>query len=137
MVFLHNRSAYAAAGTARHLDKAVVNLSAFDILKCRNAVFHAVKRHVCIFGMVAGHGLQNSAGCREEARKAHIVVIHFLRDGYTLSVQPVGKLLKGQNCVNYSGVLLRLILLGNARTDKDGLRTGMTLLDVLTVRLHG
>ena len=54
-----------------------------------------------------------------------------------LRFQPVGQLFKGQHGVRKALIMLRLILFGNAGTDKDHLRIGHSFLDIFAVSLHG
>ena len=66
MVFFHNGTANTAANASRHFNKALVDLSAFDILECVDTVFNAVKRNVSVSGFVLRHRLENATGRREE-----------------------------------------------------------------------
>ena len=60
-----------------------------------------------------------------------------LLDGDVLLLEPIGKLLEGEDAVHQAGVSLGLRLFGDAGPDEDGLHLGVLLLDFLAVGLHG
>ena len=61
----------------------------------------------------------------------------FLFERDLLVAQPVGQFLKGQHRVHQAVGAGRLVLLGHAGADEDGLAAGVAALDVLAMRLHG
>ena len=136
MIFFHNRSAHAASHTRGHLDKRMMNVAVFDVFKRGYAVFYAVDRHISIAGSVKVHGFQNTARGREKSRSALLLRIHFFFKNDAFVIEPFGEFLVGQNGVDDSVVVGRLVLFCDARTDKHGFCARMTAFQIRTMRLH-
>ena len=136
-VLLHHGATDATARAGGHLDKALVNLALRDVLECGDAVLHAVKRHVRVLGRVLRHGLEDSARGGEEPRTALVIGNDLALELDALLLEPIRQLLKGQDGIHCLTVLLALILLCDARTDKHRLGARDAALDVHAVRHHG
>ena len=136
MILFHNRSADAASDTRRHLDKALVYLSVFNILESGDTVLNAVKCHIGISGCVLCHRLEDSSGRGEETCAAFGRVVKLLIKRDMLSLEPVGKLFKGKHSVNRTLVIFCLVLLCNAGTDEYRLCVRDAFLDIYAVCLH-
>ena len=137
VVLLHDGAADAAAYAGRHFNEALMDAAAFNILEGGDAVLHAVQGEIGIAGGVLGHGLENTAGGGEKAGAAFGGVVHFLFKGDPFGLEPVGQLLKGQDRIHEPLIMLRLVLLGHARPNEDGLGSRHPLFDIRAVCLHG
>ena len=136
VVFFHDRTADTAARAGRHLDEAIVDLAALDVLQRLDAVLDAVDCHVCIARCTVHERFQNSAGRREETRETFGSFIH---TGFKLDVllfQPFGQLLECQNRVDHAAGEVGFVFLRHARTDEHGLCLGTSTLDIGAVSVH-
>ena len=136
MIFFHNRSTNTASNARRHLDKALVYLSAFNILEDGDTVFNAVKCHIGISGSVLCHCLENTAGGREEARTTFGCFIKLLFKLNMFVLQKIGQFLKGENRIYDALVIFCLVFFCYARTDEYGLCVRDAFLDIYAVCLH-
>ena len=137
MEFFHYGSSDAASDARRHLDKAAVKFTVFDIFESRYAVFGSVDCHICIVRIVHSHGFKNSACCREETGTAVLFLENFLFRLDVFLFEPCGEFVKGENRVDNSLVILGFVLFCNARTYKYGLGGRISFLYILAVCLHG
>ena len=136
MVFFHDWTADAASRAGRHLDEAVVDLAALDVLKRLDAVFDAVDCHVCIARCTVHECFQNSAGRREEARETLRGLVDTWLELDVLLLKPFGQLLECQNRVDHAAGEVGFVLLRYARSDEHGLCLGTSTLDIGAVSVH-
>ena len=115
-------------------------LPAFNVPQGGDAVVHSVYRHARVFfraGNILPHGLEYAACRREETGTALLGIIHIRFQLYVRGLQPAGQLLEGQHGVHQPGVMLCLVLLGDAGTDEYRPCVRMPAPDIGAVRLHG
>ena len=135
VIFFHYRTADAAADARRHLYEALVNRAAFDVFQRGYTVFHAVDCHVGIIGHFC-HSLENSAGGGKKSRATEFVAVGFSLYRNVFGFHPLCKVFVRQNSVNQSFVVFRLVLFGDARTDKHDFCVRNTLFNVRRMCLH-
>ena len=136
MVLLHYRAAYAASDTSRHLNEALMNISAFNIPESGNAVFNAVNGHIGVVRILCRHRFEYSARGREQSCAAVFIGILLLFKLNMLLIEPSSQLIKCQYGIDYSFIKLSFVLFCHAGPDKDGLCVGITPFNILAVSLH-
>ena len=110
--------------------------ASFNITQSGDTILRSINSHICVARVLGIHCLEDSARRREKSCTAVFVPIHFRLKLYILSFEPVCKLVKGQNGINDTLVILSFVLLGNARSDKYSLCIRDSLFDILAMRLH-
>ena len=136
MVFFHNRTADTASHAGRHLNKALMYLSVLDIPQRGNTVFNPVKGYVGISGYILSHRFQHSARGGEEARAAFGIIGYVFLKRDVLALKPMRELLKCEDGVHDTRIMLSLVLFSDARTDKYRFRVWNTLFDICAMSLH-
>ena len=136
MVFFHDRSADAATGAGGHFDKAIVQSALLQVVQSGNTVFNAVHGNILIARHLL-HGLENASGGGEQPGSALGIVVNILLQLDVCFLQHPGQLLEGHNLVHIAGVVIRLILLGQAGADEYHMGIGHPAADIHAVRLHG
>lgn len=107
---LHGRAANAAARADGHLDEALFQAPLFDVLQGGEDVVDAIHHHVGVLRGIAVHGAQDTAGGGEQPGAALLQVVLPLLNGDALLLEPIGKLLEGEDAVHQARVSLGLRL---------------------------
>ena len=138
MGLFHDRTAYTAASTGTHFNKAVGQRSIHNLFQRMDTVFCAVNGQTAVTVVFCPvHGAQDTARSREQTGTAFLVFLLFRLGCYLLAVHPLSQFLKGQHTVNDAGIGLRFRLFGNTRANKYRFGPGVLFFDQAAVGQHG
>ena len=102
-VFLHKGTAHAATLTGRHLHKAAVDISVFDLIQHGTAILHTVHRQIGIGFVTMLHPTKNTAGHREQTKLRAVGIPRICCHGDTLPCQHTIQFLKRKNLIGSAG----------------------------------
>ena len=137
MILFHYGTTYATSYTSRHLNKTLVQLSAFNIFYRSNTIIDTIKSNIRIFRKSLFHRFQHTAGSWEKSCSAELVRIIFLFKFDLFTFEPFCKLFESENSISNTFVMLRFVLLCHTRSYKNGLCSRKALFYITAMSLHG